>query len=162
MHNDWVETERLRQESLGPNDSLQKGWDVISMVRESEAALENADLLIAEASEGSAFGVGYEVSYALQRKKPTLILVKEKDAASSYATGLTDDLVTQKLYNLQNLESIVADFIKENTFNTKDLRFNFVIDRQLYNHIRWKSFRSKKTKAEVVRELLLKDIEDRS
>lgn len=126
-------------------------------------AIERAELVIIENSEKS-FGNGFQAAIALSKKKPTLILVRKdrRDAESKMAQGVKDPLLMRKEYGgATELGDIITEFIKDNTVNAKDLRFNFVIDRQLYNHIRWKSFRAKKTKAEVVRELLLRDMEGR-
>jgi hypothetical protein len=99
------------------------------------------------------------VALALQSRKPTLLLVGEGAKASSYAAGIKSDFITLRTYNDQTLERMVKDFMKENEMQTKDLRFNFVIDRKIYNHLRLRSFKSGKTKAEIVRDLLLKDLE---
>jgi hypothetical protein len=154
---DWVETTWI-QHNRKKQRSHSLDWIDWHIVKEAEEAIEAAELVIAEASDTSSFGVGYEVAFALQRKKPTLLLVRKDLAERSYATGIKNDLATYKKYDDKTLEKVVETFIKENTLKTKDLRFNFVIDRHLHNHLRWKSFRSGKTKAEIVRDLLIKDM----
>lgn len=157
---DWVETSYVREVQHDEEQSKLKDLDWV-IVEEAERAIEGAELVIAEATDSSTFGVGYEVAYALQRRKPTLLLVKKEKAATSYASGLRGDFVTFKKYDDANLQKIIEDFIKENTIKTKDLRFNFVIDRQIYNHLRLRSYESGKTKAEIVRDLLLEDIDSK-
>lgn len=154
--NEWVEPASHREAQGG----LFK--DIHSIVKEAQAGIESAEVLIAEASDGSAFGVGYELALALQRRKPSLILIKKEAANSSYAAGLTNELITLKKYDPTNLGRLIEDFIKANILKVKDLRFNFVIDRQIHNHLRLKSFRTGRTKAEVLRDLLLKDMENKS
>ena len=154
---DWVETSYMREMQHDKERSKLEGIDW-TIVEETERAIEGAELVIAEASDSSTFGVGYEVAYAIQRRKPTLLLVKKNKASMSYASGLKSDFITFKRYDDANLQKSVEDFIKENTIRTKDLRFNFVIDRQIYNHLRLRSYESGKTKAEIVRDLLLEDI----
>jgi len=123
-------------------------------------AIERADVMIIEASFKS-FGSGFQVATAMSKKKPTLMLIKDDAKNESiFSQGLNDPLVQRHAYNAHNLKSLVINFLEENNINSKDLRFNFVIDRQLYNYIRWKSFKSRKTKAEIVRELLLKDMDE--
>jgi hypothetical protein len=155
---DWVETAYLQE--TRENKKAKLDWIDWSIVGEVEATLEGCDLVIAEASDTSTFGVGYEVSQALQRGKPTLLLVNKDADARSYAHGIKSKLVSYCTYDDDNLESLVGAFIEENTINTKDLRFNFVIDRQIHNHLRWRSYKTGKTKAEVVRDLLQRDMED--
>jgi hypothetical protein len=122
-------------------------------------SIERSELLIAEVSGASVFSAGYEVAFALQSRKPVLMLVREGTESSSYATGIKNELVTVRTYTEYTIEKIVKDFIRDNDVRTKDLRFNFVIDRKIYNYLRLKSFKSGKTKAEVVRDLLLEDIQ---
>jgi nucleoside 2-deoxyribosyltransferase len=124
-------------------------------------AIERADLVIIEGSFKS-FGSGFQAATALHKKKPVLLLISRArvKAESRISQGINDPLLTRKEYlDHSDLSVAVKNFIEENSIKTKDLRFNFVLDPQLYNHIRWKSFKSKKTKAEVVRELLVQDME---
>src|SRR6476469_7505366 len=135
FHNDWVETAWYRE------SNNKAPWEEITdIVDHVGAAIRNSDLLIAEASDASVFGVGYEVATALQQNKPVLVLVQKNTSGFSYAKGLKHDLLTYKEYEVETVEDIVEAFMKENTINTKDLRFNFVIDRRIYNHLRLKSF----------------------
>ena len=39
------------------------------------------------------------------------------------------------------------------------MRFNFFIDRKIYNYLRWASFKTGKTKAEILRDLVENEIE---
>jgi len=124
-------------------------------------AIERADLIIIENSFKS-FGSGFQAAVALQKKKPVLMLINTLliEGESQIAQGIRDPLLSRVEYsNYDELEAAVRRFIEDNRIKTKDLRFNFVLDPQLYNHIRWKSFKTKKTKAEVVRELLIQDME---
>jgi hypothetical protein len=157
LHNDWVETEWLRESQRG-KDGTRRPWDLSVIVEASEISIDASELVIAEASDVSTFGVGYEVALGLQRKKPVLALVRSEAVGESYVTGIKHDLLTIKKYDDAEVQKIVEDFIKANTLKNKDLRFNFVIDRHIYNHLRLKSFRSGKTKAEVVRDLLIDDM----
>lgn len=154
LHNDWLETAWLRA-----SGKAQKEWDIEAIVQNAAISIESSELFIAEVSDVSTFGVGYEVAYALQKKKPVLLLAREEDVPNSYATGVKNELITFKKYAPEDLNKIIEDFIKEHTLKKKDLRFNFVIDRQIYNHLRWRAYKSSKTKAEVVRDLLLKDMD---
>ena len=161
LHNDWVETQWIRT-----NTPIEQGgsriWDIEAIVQEVDISIQNADVVIAEATDRSTFGVGYEVAFALQHKKPVLVLIKKGSAPMSYATGVKNDLLVVKGYDENDIHGLITSFLEENSISTKDLRFNFVIDNKIYNHLRWKSFKTKKTKAEVVRELLMKDISDTS
>lgn len=153
LHNDWLETAWLKAKG-----ETSVSWDLESIVSSSEISIDASELVIAEATDVSTFGVGYEVALALQRKKPVLVLVRKELGDRSYVSGVKNDLLTYRQYTDDNLEKIVENFIRDNTVKTKDLRFNFVIDRKIHNHLRWKAFEAGKTKAEVVRDLLEKDM----
>jgi hypothetical protein len=154
---DWVETAWAQDNLPGSQNHIDLlDWSIVS---EAEVTIEGSELFITEASDASSFGVGYEVARALKAGKPTLILVREDVSGRSYASGIKDELITYRKYNDTNLERVVEVFVKENTIKKKDLRFNFVIDRQIHNYLRQRSYKSGKTKAEVVRDLLLKDME---
>lgn len=147
---DWVEDALLHD----PKDH-----DSARRVRAAAAAIQDSEVIIAEVSE-SSFGVGYEIAVALHQKKPLLLLYKEQlEEPGLYALGLENELITYQSYSEDNLAEHVAEFLRENDVKTKDLRFNFVIDRKIYNHLRLKSFRTGKTKAEVLRDLLIADID---
>lgn len=148
---DWIEPYYARQNAgATPEPANQFNSHLLN-------AVERCDLFIADISAGST-GVGFQIATALQKKKPAFILCRADATPDEFIQGLDDTLAIHATYNETNLEDITEQFIQENMVNTKDLRFNFVIDRQIYNHLRWKSFKSGKTKAEVVRDLLLKDL----
>ncbi len=153
--NDWVESARLYQLNKS-RDKPEQDWR--HFCEHSKAGIESSDLAIIEGSGFASFGVGYEAGYAIKIKKPTLILIKKEDIKVSYAAGLGNDLVTVASYTNENLGRIIKTFVKDNSIRSKDMRFNFVIDRQIYNHLRKKSFRTGKTKAEIVRDIVLEDI----
>jgi len=121
------------------------------------ATIAKSDVVIAEATYDS-FGVGYQVSAAVQQKKPVLILRHATADSNAFATGVIDDWVLHKTYEENSLTTIIGDFIEANDIKTKDLRFNFFIDRQIYNYLRWASFKTNRTKAEILRDLVLKEI----
>ena len=86
-------------------------------------AIERADMVIIETSEKS-FGSGFQAATALQKKKPTLLLIRKDRVAteSKIPKGITDPLLQRKEYGgNEELEKIVSNFIEENTFKTKDV-----------------------------------------
>lgn len=139
----------------------QLDWN--SIYRSDMESLAKTDLVIADVTSKS-FAVGFQVAVALQHKKPTLLLKREEEGdgqQSYYPMAAKDNLLVHRTYNVDNIEKIVEDFIKENRIDNKDLRFNFFIDRQIYNYLRWASFKTGKTKAEILRELVQREIKER-
>lgn len=154
---DWLEKEYEFIES--GNEHVDTDWKKIN--DENMAALSRCDLVIAEASARS-FSTGYQVATAIQQKKPVLVLTRNDELAGSFGSGIVSDFVRTANYNLDDVRDIIADFINENNIDNKDLRFNFFIDRQIYNYLRWAAYTTGKNKSEILRELVLKEIEKKN
>ncbi|HEX6258615.1 MAG TPA: hypothetical protein VFZ48_03990 [Candidatus Saccharimonadales bacterium] len=153
---DWVSPLRELVKS-GESDKIADDVDWKKLNEDNLQALAKADVVIAEATTRS-FSTGYQVAMAVQQKKPVLILRRIPSAKGVLNSGLASDFLETRLYDENNLEVTVADFLRDNTIDTKDMRFNFFIDRAIYNYLRWASFKSGKTKAEVLRELVQREI----
>ena len=121
-------------------------------------ALTRADVVIVDASVKS-FSVGFQAAVALQQKKPILMLARNKIGGGFFASGIDETLVTYKEFDSATLDKIVSEFLEENKIDVKDMRFNFFIDRQIYNYLRWASHKTGKTKAEILRDLVAKEID---
>lgn len=156
LTNNWVE----EAYSIVSTDKNFEELDWNSIYASNMESLAKTDLVIADVTARS-FAVGFQVATALQQKKPTLLLQRddEEHKASFYPASAKDNLLTHKIYNSENLETIVEAFMNENRIDNKDLRFNFFIDRQIYNYLRWASFKTGKTKAEILRELVQHEIQ---
>lgn len=77
--------------------------------------IEESVCLIAEVSSPS-LGVGYEISHALNLKKPVLCLVKKDvdDKLSKIIRGNTSTYIRVVSYkNIKDIESIIRLFVKE-------------------------------------------------
>lgn len=151
----WIEvTYDIRVNNAQPIDSID--WSTI--YKDNLENIAKADVIIAEGSYDT-FGVGYQVAVAVQQKKPILLLRHESVDTDSFAVGIVDSWVKREVYNENTLETIVDKFLRENDISTKDMRFNFFIDRQIYNYLRWTSLKTGKTKAEILRELVTHEID---
>lgn len=148
--NNWIES-AYREMTSGLRRDLKKAHQ--SSMDENT----KSDVFIAEVTH-SSFGVGYQVATALQQKKPTLLLSREGANNRSMVNGLDSTLVSFSEYNDDNLEKIVQDFLDENNIQSKDLRFNFFIDHQIYSYLRWASYKTGKPKAKILRDLVLQEI----
>lgn len=135
--------------------------DWIDVHNENVSALKRSDIVIIEATAYS-FQQGFFTSLALQNKKPTLIVVRGEDTKKRPVGGFKYKLLTTEgYYTKDELEKIVKKFIRANTISTKDLRFNFFIDRHIYNYLREISYETGKNKSEIIRKLIEQDIEKR-
>lgn len=151
---DWIDEEREFWES--GRKHTQADWEII--VNKNMAALERADVVIAEAS-AMTFSTGYLVAHAINLKKPILVLTRDDQLEGTFGSGIVSDFVRLINYSSSDVRDFIADFIDENNIDNKDLRFNFFIDRQIYNYLRWASYKTGKNKSEILRELILREIE---
>lgn len=158
LTSEWVEDAYNISKGKGKYEQLD--WSAI--YSNNMESLAKTDLVIADVTD-DAFSVGFQVASALQQKKPTLLLQRDTGSLPNafYPSAAKDNLLTHRFYNDENLEEIVESFVKENRIDNKDLRFNFFIDRQIYNYLRWASFKTGKTKAEILRELVQREIKER-
>ena len=76
--------------------------------------IEDSILMIAEIS-GPSLGVGFEIAYALFRKRiPVLALAStEVEKISAMITGCNSELLTVKRYqNIEDMQNIISDYFK--------------------------------------------------
>jgi hypothetical protein len=126
---------------------------------ENLSAFSRSDIMIVEGTRYS-FQQGFFISQAIAHKKPVLVIAR-LDAKSHPLFGVHDKLLTTKEYKTADeLAKIVNKFIKSNTISTKDLRFNFFIDRQIYSYLREVSYETGKNKSEIIRDLLEQQIDE--
>lgn len=148
---DWIEEAYERNRGDRTPD-----WS--KLYKENLEVIAKADVIIAETSYEN-FGVGYQVAVAVQQKKPVLLLRHETADKNAFATGVEDGWVKRKEYTEENLTDILNQFMQDNDIQAKDMRFNFFIDRPIYNYLRWAAYKTGKTKAEILRELVAREID---
>lgn len=152
---DWVEPAYQRR----VKNVAYREVDWSRAYRESMEALAKAELVIAEVSH-EGLSLGYQIANAVRQKKPTLLLREASANEDMFVTGIEEPHIFHETYaNEEELRAIIAKFVEQNHVEVKDMRFNFFIDRRIHNYLRWASFATGKTKAEVVRQLLKNDIE---
>jgi hypothetical protein len=150
---DWIEPIYSSEVKSGSN-----GVDWPVLYKDSMEAITRSDVVIAETSIQS-YGVGYQTAVAIHLKKPTLLLYSEEEDSSVFVSGVPKSNALFKKYNKKNIAGIITKFLQENDIQTKDMRFNFFIDRPIYNYLRWAAHKTGKTKAEILRELVSKEID---
>ncbi|MGF7228647.1 MAG: nucleoside 2-deoxyribosyltransferase [Candidatus Saccharibacteria bacterium] len=152
---DWLEPAYLVQTHATPNKEI----DWSDICRANIEVIPKCDIVIAEISTKS-FGVGYDVGLAVSQKKPTLLLRRDNISKEAFLGGLDHPYVQKREYNTTTIDQIVGDFLSQYDSQTKDIRFNLFIDSKLNGYLQRASVGKGKTKAEIVRELLLKEMED--
>lgn len=153
---DWISAAQNRIDKNIIRDDTKVEWDDVH--KENSEAISRADIVIIEATN-YGFQEGFYTSHALQQKKPVLLLTRE-NVRGRLIYGIRHKSLTVEHYTSNDdLAKHVHKFIKANTIATKDLRFNFFIDRQIYSYLREVSYETGKNKSEIIRELIEAEID---
>ncbi|HSX07612.1 MAG TPA: hypothetical protein VLG11_01840 [Candidatus Saccharimonadales bacterium] len=160
LDDDWIEGAYSREtgKDSAAKTSANTKADWSAIFKNSIETIAKSDVVIAETSNPS-FAIGYQVAVAVQQKKPVLLLRHEASDMNAYIMGVEDGWTQHENYTEDTLVGIVEKFIADNDILSKDMRFNFFIDRKIYNYLRWAALRTGKTKAEILRELVEREID---
>jgi hypothetical protein len=152
---EWLEG-AYSTSQINDEDDIEAVWPKI--YRENKEAVSRADVIVAEISNRS-FLVGFQVAYALQMKKPILLLSNHNRTRGALGLSENEEIIKFSRYDSTNLEAIIVNFINENSTANKDLRFNFFIDRKILNYLNWAALQTGDTKSEIIRNILKKEID---
>lgn len=120
-----------------------------------EKWISNADFLVAETSFPS-ISVGYEISLALQRGKPVLILYTSGDPPSLFAHHKDEKLVCEK-YTKDSIAAIIEDFMSF-AQGSGDSRFTFFISPKIATYLEEVARKEKLPKSVYLRKLIEVDM----
>ncbi len=134
--------------------SLQTREERLTFHKKLEGWIQSCDFMIAETSFPS-ISVGYEISLALQYRKPVLILYSVGDPPSLFAYHDDEKLVAEK-YTLANMRETIDNFINY-VHGATDTRFTFFITPQIARYLEKISKRKKLPKSVYLRHLIEED-----
>lgn len=117
--------------------------------------INTCDFMVVEASFPS-ISVGFEISLALHRNKPVLLLYTNGDAPSLLADSKDEKLVCEG-YTNETLKAIIEDFINY-VRGANDSRFTFYITSEMASHLEKRANKERVPKAVYLRTLIQKDI----
>lgn len=156
---DWIEAAYAEiKESSETRVEMEQSWQPI--IEENFEAIAKADVVIADITHDST-AMGYQIATAIHQKKPTLLIIKEGTTIPPFTWNIPSSFLKKVEYTESTLTDKIMPFLEENDISTKDMRFNFFIDRAIYNYLRWAALKTGKTKAEVLRELVQREIENK-
>jgi len=144
---------------LNPHELINRSDNEIgSVYKELEVFLKSADIYIADISEPSV-GIGYEISQAINNRKPVLVLNHEKSNFQPLATiqGLKSVLITYKQYNENTLKDIIAEFIQKSK-EKLDTKFILIISPEINRYLEWSADFKRMHKAQIVRNCVEKEM----
>lgn len=138
-------------------ERIQKGE--ISVYDLQMSLIDQADILIADVTTESVT-VGYQVSYAIRKKIPVLVLVNS-DNERSISVVLTDDhlgLLTIEKYTTEvDIKQILKKFVK-NAISER-IKFNFFLNIPIHNYITKRASNEGKNKSQVIRDIIQEEMQ---
>lgn len=159
----------LTRDWLGHTEEMLKRGDIeirdIKQIYQAcIKAIQEADLVVIEDTV-SNFSTGHQITVALQRRKPTLVLwqgKKHRQFKQMFIHGIETDLLQVSEYNIENLEKIIRTFINKYAHIHERNRFNLVINNIERQYLDWAQFTRNKSRTKVLREALKKEIDSDS
>jgi len=129
--------------------------DRIEIQKKLENWINDADFIIVEASFPS-ISVGYEISLALHRGKPVLVLYAEGDPPSLIVNNEEEKLIVEH-YTESTLPEIISDFI-DYWRGSNDTRFTFFITSKIASYLEKQAKRKSVPKSVYLRTLIQEDM----
>lgn len=117
--------------------------------------INQSDLVVVEVSYPST-GVGYILTYALEKGKPVLALHVEEKIPITLMSEPSDKLILAS-YSLNDLPKILPGLVKEAKENM-DVRFNFFISPRIGCYLDWIAKKKKVPRAVYLRRLIEEDM----
>ena len=130
--------------------------DRLKFQKQLEHWISSCDFMIAETSFPS-ISVGYEISLALQRNKPVLILHSIGDPPSLIGEHIDEKLICEK-YTTATLADSIDDFINY-IKGTADSRFTFFITPEIGTFLEKVSKKEKLPKSVYLRKLIQREMQ---
>lgn len=147
---EWIE-EAIDVKASGKKYSSAESKKIYS---DNIKALKEADVVILETTFHT-FNTGYLASLSITLEKPLLILTRNSNHKATFLLGEPTTLKHIEVYSsLDDLTSIINEFMRDNESSAKDIRFNMLIGRSLSNFLKRESKTIGKSKAQIVREIL--------
>ena len=98
-------------------------------------SIDKADLCVFEGSHPSTLHIGHEISVALSKNKPMIILYTKGHEPILFK-GLIDAKIIWIEYNSENLRKKLSAAIEE-AKKQEDVRFNFFVSPKILNYLDW-------------------------
>lgn len=144
---DWLDDAILLK-----SKKTNKNVDRSNYYEEVMNAILQADLCIFDCTVPS-MAVGHQITFALDKGKPTLMLVdgNTQNVDGMFVAGSASPNFTFRNYkNDEDLMRIVNWFLAEGSPNSK-IRFSLVLDRAQDDYIEWASFKYKTSKTDIIK-----------
>jgi hypothetical protein len=157
MTREWLEEDlgRRTTKSAYNQTEYKEIWQKVKL------SILSADVVIVDGSINS-YSIGYQTAFALSNKKPVLVMTSDHEISQTIIAGEDNPLLFIKNYSAKNLESVVTDFLNKFNIAKQDMRFNMFIDRETQAFLEIESYKTGKTKAKIIRDMIKKEIQNKN
>ena len=154
---DWLKKAELRIRDGNVNMT-----DIKEIYKDCVKAIEDADLIIIEDTI-SNFSTGHQITLALQKQKPVLVLwkgEKHRHFKNMFIHGIESDKLEISQYTLSNYKEIITAFInKYSNFDIRN-RFHLVLNNYERNYLDWAQYSKGKSRTKIIKSSLSRVIEE--
>ncbi len=150
---DWLDKTQKRINSKDSDLS-----DIKVIYKECMQAINDSDIVIIEDTV-SNFSTGHQITVALQRQKPTLVLwskPKHTHFNSTFINGIDSDILEFYEYKSDGYKAIIKKFVKKYENANQKNRFHLVLGEVERKYLDWAQFNKDKSRTKIIRESLRK------
>jgi len=123
-------------------------------------ALEDSEVIIVEDTV-SNFSTGFIITYAIQRRKPVLVLWtedKKKYFKQNFLEGVKNENVEIEKYTQKNLKEKIRTFLNKYDHHQGKHRFNLIIDNVERKYLDWARYNKRKSRTSIIRGAIRKSL----
>jgi len=154
---EWLE-EDLKRRKKKQSYSETEYKDIWQKVKLS---ILKADVVIVDGSVNS-FSIGYQTAFAVSNKKPVLVMTSDHQISQTVVAGEDNPLLCIRNYNPKTLEAVATEFLMKFDLPQQDMRFNMFIDRETRTFLEIESYKTGKTKAKIIRDMIKNEINNKN
>jgi hypothetical protein len=148
---DWIEEALIAMKSGVEGDS-----DVI--YDKKIKAIQQASCLIAEGTHKS-FTVGHQITIALNKSIPVLLLHKNSSSNKSYVSGIKSEWLTKKAYRSDDeAREIIKSFLETYKDKKRTFRFQLVLTQSENEFLDTRMKVENKSKTDIIRSYIQKNM----
>lgn len=152
---EWVD-EDLQHQRKDAEYTEEEYRDIWLQVKNS---IIEAEVVIVEGWNNS-YSIGYQTAFALSYKKPVLVMTPNDKISHTIIAGEDNPFLHIVHYTPKTLKKVLSEFLIKFQPSDKDMRFNMFIDRQTQLYLDIESYKTGKTKARIIRDLIKREIEN--
>lgn len=120
--------------------------------------LDRSDFSVFEASYPSTLHIGHEISLAIEKGKPIIVLYSQEAGKEPMLfRGIKTDKLIWVVYSQKNLEQVLRKAI-EKAKKMQDVRFNFFASPKHLEYLDWVAKKKMIPRAVFLRDLIEKEI----